>query len=612
MKTQETSSRHFIGIDLGTTNCALASLPQNETAEKPEPFQISQIIDQGMQAPRKTLPSFEYIPTEAEAENHVYQLAWDATPELIAGEWARKQGEKLPGRLISSAKSWLSTSSGKLKNLPLTAPADVPKYSAVEASSCLLTHLKQEWNLAHPQEPLEQEELILTVPASFDAVARDLTLEAAKMAGLPQVVLLEEPVAAFYAWISHTPDWRKEVSVGDVVLVCDIGGGTTDFSLIAVEEVKGELQLTRIAVGNHILLGGDNMDLALARTIQLKFEKEGKTINQSQWLSLAHSCRHAKEKLLGDASLAEVPVVLPGRGSQLMGGTLQTRLTRKEMMEVLLEGFFAPCSASDIPQEPRKTGLRTVGLNYASDPAILKHLAHFLRESLRQIAPDHSLNSKLEGKSFVHPSVILFNGGVTHATAFCERIQNVLNQWLKEEGSPEIKVLKATDPDLAVALGAAYYGQARSGKGVRVRSATTFAYYLGVESSLPAIPGMPPVLNGLCVAPAGMEEGTALDIPGIEFGLVVGEMVEFPFYISRTRPEDQAGSLIEDARSSLEELAIIETTLSREETAQASGTVIPVTLRVVLTELGSLEIWCDAVDHNGNWKLEFHLRKEGE
>ncbi|MBF0237058.1 MAG: Hsp70 family protein [SAR324 cluster bacterium] len=612
MKTHESSSKHFIGIDLGTTNCALASLPQNETAEKPEPFQISQIIDQGMQAPRKTLPSFEYIPTEAEAENHVYQLAWDATPKLIAGEWARKQGEKLPGRLISSAKSWLSTSSGKLKNLPLAAPADVPKYSAVEASSYLLKHLKQEWNQEHPQNPLEQEDLILTVPASFDAVARDLTLDAAKAAGLNQVVLLEEPVAAFYAWISHTPDWRNEVSVGDVVLVCDIGGGTTDFSLIAVEEVNGELQLTRIAVGNHILLGGDNMDLALARTIQLKFEKEGKTINQSQWLSLGHSCRHAKEKLLGEASLVEVPVVLPGRGSQLMGGTLQTRLTREEMMDVLLEGFFAPCSASDIPQEPRKTGLRTVGLNYASDPAILKHLAHFLRESLRQIAPDHSLNSKLEGKSFVHPSVILFNGGVTHATAFCERIQNVLNQWLKEEGSPEIKVLKATDPDLAVALGAAYYGQARSGKGVRVRSATTFAYYLGVESSLPAIPGMPPVLNGLCVAPAGMEEGTALDIPGIEFGLVVGEMVEFPFYISRTRPEDQAGSLIEDARSSLEELAIIETTLSREETAQAAGTVIPVTLRVVLTELGSLEIWCDAVDHNGNWKLEFHLRKEGE
>ncbi|MBF0287147.1 MAG: Hsp70 family protein [SAR324 cluster bacterium] len=606
-------SKYSIGIDLGTTNSAFASYNHHdEESEQARSFMIPQLIDQSMVDALPSLSSFLYHPAEHEMEGKVFQLPWNENPSHIVGAYARDQGEKTPQRLSSSAKSWLCSQEGRhAKILPLAAPPEIEKMSAVEASSAYLKHLFDAWNHANPEDGLSTQDVTLTVPASFDVVARDLSMDAAKNAGFGEITLLEEPIAAFYAWIAENQDdWRTIINVGDVVLVCDIGGGTTDFSLISVSEEEGNLTLSRIAVGEHILLGGDNMDLALARTVQVKMEQDGKKLEQWQFFGLAHSCRKAKESLLSDPSLGEVSVVIPGRGSKLIGGTLSSNLTRNEIEGTLLEGFFGECGVNDHPQVARRTGLRTIGLNYAADSAILKHLARFLSESKKYVDSDSPLAEKIGASAFVHPTAILFNGGVTKAGIFQERIMAVINQWLQDDNGSPVSTLQAENPDLAVSLGAAYYGSVRRGKGVRVKSASAFSYYIGVESAMPAIPGMPALLNGLCVVPVGTEEGSSFDIPGLEFGLVVGEPVDFRFFIGRDRPEDQLGETVENAEESLEELTTLEVHFSVEEGESADQTVIPVRLRVILSEIGSLELWCDAIEGDQSWKLEFNLREE--
>lgn len=604
-------SKYSIGIDLGTTNSALALFDhEDENTEAAASFSIPQLIDQSMVDKRTSMPSFLYKPTEQELDKKVFKLPWDDSPSQIVGTFARDQGEKTPQRLVSSAKSWLCAHDGRRnKILPLSASPDIDKVSAVEASSNYLRQLTSAWDHGNKDNPAQKQDVVLTVPASFDAVARDLTLEAARDAGLQDVTLIEEPIAAFYAWIAEDPkEWRKRINVGDVVLVCDLGGGTTDFSLIAVSEEDGNLSLSRIAVGEHILLGGDNMDLALARKVQLKLEEKGKKLEQWQFFGLAHSCRRAKESLLSDASLGKVSVVIPGRGSKLIGKTLSSELTREEVEESLLDGFFAPCGINDHPRTARRMGLRTIGLDYASDSAVLKHMAKFLVDSKKFIDPDSPVAEKLQSASFVHPTAILFNGGVTKADIFQKRVVDTMNQWLSADGGEPVKTLELRDPDLSVSLGAAYYGSVRRGKGMRIKSATAFSYYIGVESAMPAIPGMPPLLNGLCLVPVGMEEGSDIAIPESEFGLVIGEPVDFRFFIGRDRPQDSTGSTVENAEESLEELSILELNLSADE--RADRKVIPVRLRVNLTEIGALEIWCDAIDGDQSWKLEFNLREE--
>ncbi len=606
-------SKYSIGIDLGTTNSAIASYNHHdEETDQAHSFMIPQLIDQSMVDSLPSLPSFLYHPAEHEVEGNVFQLPWNDNPSHIVGTYARNQGEKTPQRLSSSAKSWLCSQEGRhTKILPLAAPSEIEKISAVEVSSSYLRHLLDAWNHSNPEDGLSYQDVTITVPASFDVVARDLSIDAARNAGFEEITLLEEPIAAFYAWISeHQEEWRNIINVGDVVLVCDIGGGTTDFSLIAVSEEDGNLTLSRIAVGEHILLGGDNMDLALARTVQMKMEQDGKKLEQWQFFGLAHSCRKAKESLLSDPSLGEVAVVVPGRGSKLIGSTLSSNLTREEIEGTLLEGFFGWCGVQDHPQVARRTGLRTIGLNYAADSAILKHLARFLTESKKYIEPESPLAERVGDAAFVHPTAILFNGGVTKAGIFQERIMAVLNQWLQDDSGSPVSTLQAENPDLAVSLGAAYYGSVRRGKGVRVKSASAFSYYIGVESAMPAIPGMPPLLNGLCVVPVGTEEGSSFDIPGLEFGLVVGEAVDFRFFIGRDRPEDQLGFTVENAEEALEELTTLEVHFSAEEGESADKTVIPVRLRVILTEIGSLELWCEAIEGEQSWKLEFNLREE--
>ena len=597
-----------IGIDLGTTNSALAFI-HHEEAEKSQILSIPQLIDRNLLDELPTLPSFLYYPLEEESSSLLGHLHWETANVHLVGTGAQVLGEKNPQRLVSSAKSWLGHPEGqKQAILPLYSPKDLTKISAVDAATAYLQHMREVWDESHLQELISDQQVIITVPASFDAVARELTLQAATAAGFSTITLLEEPISAFYAWLAENGEnWRDQVSIGDLILVCDIGGGTTDFSLILVRQEEGSLQLDRIAVGDHILLGGDNMDLTLARTLQLKMQEKGHQLQQWQFFGLAHSCRKAKEQLLQDTKLDSVSVVVPGRGSSLVGGTISCELTHQELEEALLEGFFSTCGVEDRPtQHTQRTGLRTLGLNYAQDSRILRHLAQFLHDS-RQRIDDEELPENILQQEFLAPSAILFNGGTTKAPLFRDRIIETLNGWLEAAEQPSLKLLELSDPDLAVAQGAAYYGSVQRGLGLRIRSANTFSYYIGVESTMPVIPGMPPFMNGLCVAPSGMEEGSEVHLLGMEFGLLVGQTAQFRFFISRER-KDEAGDLVENAEEELEELASLEVCLEMED---ATGSqVVPVQLRTLLTELGALELWCEKTGGSQQWKLEFNLRGE--
>jgi molecular chaperone DnaK (HSP70) len=455
---------------------------------------------------------------------------------------------------------------------------------------------------------LEQQDVTITVPASFDPAARELTVEAARSVGLGQAVLLEEPQAALYSWIENSEgDWRNHVNVGDVILVIDVGGGTTDLSLIAVTEQDGNLQLTRVAVGDHILLGGDNMDLALAYTVKAKLEQEsGKKLESWQLQSLTHACREAKEKLFNQTDLQSMPIVVASRGSSLIGGTLRTELTRDELNRVLVEGFLPHVPVQEKPVVRPRSGLRSAGLPYAQDAGITRHLAAFLsrqKDATSEFA--HAANA--EHASFLHPTAVLFNGGVLKAGVLSERLMTILNNWLQAEQAPGARLLQGADLDLAVARGAAYYGFVRKGKGVRIKGGTAASYYVGVESAMPAVPGLPPEIEALCIAPFGMEEGTEQELPNDEFGLIIGEPVRFRFFASKTRRDDQVGSRLESwSDDELEELDEIEILLPEE--GKAPGEIVPVHLSSSVTEVGTLELKAVSNRDQKRWKIEFDVR----
>jgi hypothetical protein len=606
-------SRFVVGIDLGTTNSALAYVDTGagEAADvRPTPMPVPQVVQAGTVETRALLPSFLYLPGPNELPAGSLKLPWDASRDFAVGEFARQQGSVVPTRLVSSAKSWLCHSGvdRRAKILPWKAPEGSRRVSPLEASTLYLKHLVEAWNFQIardvPANRLEQQDVILTVPASFDAAARELTVEAARAAGLEHVTLLEEPQAAFYAWIDAQGDsWREQVEVGDVVLVCDVGGGTTDLTLIAVGEEAGQLVLTRVAVGDHILLGGDNMDLALAHGVASQLAGRNVKLDAGQMLMLWHACRGAKEKLFADASLASAPVTVLGRGSKVIAGTIKGELTRSDMERVLTSGFFPDCPSDAEPTRQRAVGLQELGLPYASDPAVTKHLAHFLHRHAEVLA--ERVQGKKGRKKVTGPTALLFNGGVFKAEPLRQRVATVLNGWSKNTG--EVKVLRNDDLDLAVARGAAYYGLVRRGKGVRIRGGAARVYYVGVETSLPAIPGFPPPLKALCVVPFGMEEGTETDVPGQEFGLVVGAPAEFRFLGSTVRRGDEVGTLVEDWEGQIEELAPIATTLNAPSNQE--GRTVPVHLHSKMTEVGTLELWCLSRDGKQRWKLEFNVRE---
>lgn len=605
------NQRFSVGIDLGTTHCVLSYAKICDTDDEftQEVMAIAQLTAPGMVEDSYQLPSFLYQAHEVELAEGSTALPWTAKPEFLVGEIARNLGSKTPIRLVSSAKSWLCHAGVDCKSpiLPIEAPEDVVRVSPFQASVAYLQHMRDAWQNKHPASPLAQQDLVITVPASFDPAARELTVEAARAVGLDQAILLEEPQAAVYSWIEKSHgDWRKQATCGDVILVIDIGGGTTDLSLIAVTQQSGNLELTRVAVGDHILLGGDNMDLALAYTVKAKLEKEGQRLQPWQIQALTHGCREAKEKLFSDDSLDSMPLVVASRGSSLIGGTLRTELTRDEVQRVLVEGFLPRVAVSDRPVSRTRTGLRTAGLPYAQDAGITRHLAAFL--SKQQYATNDLADVNLpEHATFLHPTAVLFNGGVLKANALAERLMAVLNSWLLAEQAPEARLLAGADLDLAVARGAAYYGFVRKGKGVRIKGGTAASYYVGVESAMPAVPGMAPELEALCIAPFGMEEGTQEELPDDEFGLVIGEPVRFRFFASNTRREDRVGVRLDYwTDEELSELAEIEITLPQEN--HRPGEVVPVHLCAAVTEVGTLELNAVSQKDSGRWKIEFDVR----
>jgi molecular chaperone DnaK (HSP70) len=553
------SPRPVIGIDLGTTNSALA-YTRDEVVEI---FAIPQFVHPGEQRDEPLLPSFLFL--------------YEAGP--IVGVLAQRKGLENPGRLVSSAKSWLSHS-GIDRNaaiLPPNAPEGVAKISPVEASRQYLLHLRDAWNTKHPDRAFDTHQILVTVPASFDAAARDLTLKAADEAGYRNITLLEEPQAAFYAWIERNPNWRELVGVGDLILVIDIGGGTTDFSLIAVKEHEGEIALERIAVGDHILLGGDNIDAALAHHIAQGLPKK---LDALQFHAVWQQCRVAKEILLEEGSTEkERAITILGRGTGVVGGSLKTRLKRADLDAILLGGFLPEVSLNDEPQG-RRAPLFEFGLPYAADAAITRHLAHFLHHN--QATPTH----------------VLFNGGVLRAGVVRTRILDVLNGWLPQP----VTALAAGDLMHAVARGAAYYGLARQGRGVRVRGGVPRTYYIGIEASVPAVPGFRTPLKALTVVPFGMEEGTGHRIVDRQFALSVGERAQFRFFQSAERRDDAAGVMLDEIPDGVEETAPIEVLLPGDP-----GETVLVTLESLVTETGVLELWFAARDGR-RWKLEFNIR----
>ncbi len=586
-------SRFVVGIDLGTTNCALGYVD----GEAPGPVQtlaVPQLVGPGEVAPRATLPSFLLLPTEHEVAPAAMALPWEPGARDAVGTFAQARGAELPHRLVASAKSWLS--SGNVDRTAAILPwrgadRDLPeggeRVSPVAASARYLAHLRQAWDLAHPDAPLADQDVLITVPASFDAVARELTVVAAREAGLPKITLLEEPQAAFYAWLASTGDaWRQKLVPGDVVLVCDIGGGTTDFTLIEITDDGGALALERVAVGDHILLGGDNMDLALAATSERTLGEQGKKLDAVQARGLVHACRRAKEDLLGPAAPNKVPVALVGRGSKLIGGTVRFDLERDASRALLIDGFFPRVPAEARPTRRRAGGLRELGLAYAADPAVTKHLAEFL------------------DRHDSAPTAVLWNGGVMKATAIRDRVRGVIGDWYGREP----RELEGTDLDLAVAIGAAHYGWVRRGGGVRIRGGTARAYYIGIEGAAPAIPGFAPPVKALCVAPFGMEEGTSADLPDDELGLVVGEPSTFRFFASSSRKDDAVGALVDPEAAELLELDPVEQEVAAGGERRA-GDLVPVALTATVTEVGTLELWCKAKDGAGRWKLEYAVRE---
>jgi hypothetical protein len=605
---------YSVGIDLGTTHTALSYLRHADESPRGAAqavLPIPQLTAPGTLEEKLLLPSFLYLPGEKEFAPGSLALPWDAGARDVVGEFARSHGAKVPTRLVASAKSWLCHAGvdRRAPLLPWQAPPEVTRISPLDASARYLQHLAKAWDASQAKgSALAAQDVVLAVPASFDAAARELTLEAAKLAGLPEVVLLEEPQAALYAWLEAAGEgFRKKLKVGDVILVVDVGGGTSDFSLIAVLEKNGELELQRLAVGDHILLGGDNMDLALAHALGGKLTAAGQKLDAWQLQSLTYACRVAKEKLFGSAGLPKAPISLAARGSSLVGGTVKTELLRGELEALLTDGFFPKVAVSESPRTARHSGLALMALPYAQDAAVTRHLAAFLSRQARALASADA-PIRVAGKAFVHPTAVLFNGGVFKADPLRARVLEVLNGWLAADGGQKARELEGADLDLAVARGAAYYGWVRRGHGLRIRGGTARAYYVGVEASVPAVPGVEPPVRALCVAPFGMEEGTQADVPPQDFGLVVGEETRFRFFASSTRRDDKVGQFVDGAERSndFEELSPVETALTGGEAR--AGQLVPVNLQAAVTEVGSLELRCLEKGGQGRWKLELNVR----
>lgn len=619
------TAKFVIGVDLGTTNSVLAYSPLGGDMSEVRVLPIPQLVAAGTVESRTALPSFLYVAAEHERAAGLFDLPWAKQRGYVVGELARRRAAEAPERTLGAAKSWLSHSRVDRRQaiLPWNAPAEVERVSPVTASQRYLEHLMAAWKEAYPQAPFCQQRVVLTVPASFDPVARELTREAALAAGFPDdFVLLEEPQAALYAWLAtHGDRWRKLLRVGETILVCDVGGGTTDLTLIRVIEDEGTLALQRVAVGDHLLVGGDNMDLTLAHLVASQFAQQGVKLDPWQSVSLWHSCRTAKESLLQSGGRETETISVLGRGSKLIGGTVSVEVQRQAIGNVLADGFFPYCELHDRPRKQRASGFQELGLPYESDPALSRHLAAFLSAhaaSLSQAALLQTFSGAHEGAADAGhaaphgtlPSHVLFNGGVFKSELLRNRLLDLLQRWSGEqvatrplEGEPDL--------DHAVARGAAHYGWTKEHGGVRIRGGTARSYYVGIETAGLAIPGAPRPLRALCVVPFGMEEGTQNDVPSGEIGLVLGEPAQFRFFSSTTRKLDPPGTLLDQwHEDELIEASPLETTLPADQSDH--DYYVPVRFQSRITELGMFELWCVATNSNQRWKLEFNVREQEE
>ncbi len=602
----EHSSRYLIGIDLGTTNSVVAYIDTDQTPQSGQAeinvFEVPQLVGPGEVRAVPALPSFLYFPADDELESGTIRLPWDERPESLVGVMARDHGSLMPSRQVMSAKSWLSHGAINRRDKILPREAQPPLISPVEASARYLVHLRNAWNLAVADDGrddtslFEKQEIVLTVPASFDEEARELTVEAARQAGLDNFTLLEEPLAAFYAWIAnHQEVLKDELSDGDLVLICDIGGGTTDFSLVRARVAGDDVQFERQAIGEHLLLGGDNLDLAIARLVEAKLN--GAKLTMRQRHGLQRACCAAKEQLLSDAELEHVPITILGSGRQVVGQMLSSELHRDEVIEALTNGFLPLSAVNDAPKHGRSAGLRELGLPYASDPAITKHLAAFLRQAAAGMAADAGAPSESHSR-FARPDVILFNGGFCAPPVVRDRIIDAVANWFSDSAEAwRPRVLRSVAMDSAVAKGAAHYGRVRRGLGVRVRAGSARTYYIGVRSEQG--------LQGVCVLPSGVEEGTTLPPSSREFAALANRPVSFTLYSSRTR-HDAQGEVVDLEGEQVHRHAPLATVLRYGKKMRDLD--LAVRLRASFTELGTLELWCESVSSPHRWRLQFELR----
>lgn len=595
----EPLSRYVVGIDLGTTNCAVCYVDTDRGSAEIAPFAVPQLVAPGEVERRQTLPSFHYQPAAGEFAAAALRLPWQGEPpEHVVGLFAREHGRLVPGRAIDSAKSWLCH--GGIDRtaplLPWHGAEDATALSPVEVSARYLQHIRQAWDDAHRNHPLADQDVVLTLPASFDEVARELTVQAAKLAGLPRVVLIEEPQAAFYAWIDrHRGQWEQRVQPGQKILVCDIGGGTSDFTLIRVRRQQDErIEFHRVAVGDHLLLGGDNMDLAIAHHLEGRLADGGK-LPPRQWSLLVRSCRHLKETLLQPQGPESISVNLPASGRRLVGGGQQIEVSGEEVRRLLLDGFLPEVSLDAEPQR-LQSGFQEFGLPYAADAAITRQLAAFLTAHRHAGSDDSPSNSPDHDPA--RPDLVLFNGGVVASPLVRQRLLDSLSRWFDQDGQgwrPE--VMENDRLDLAVAHGAAYFGMVRRGQGVRIAAALARTYYIEVDAGRPL---------ALCLLPAGIEPGQETHLPDRVFELSLLQPVEFPLSVSSTRLTDRPGDLVPIDAEQLRALPPIRTVLrvDRQKRAQT----IPVQLHARLTEIGTMELWCREAGGQRTWQLQFDIR----
>jgi len=595
--------RYIIGIDLGTTNSAVSYVDLEAEESKNRGiklFKIPQLTGLGEVSALPVLPSFCYLPGKYDISEDAIKLPWQADDDHFVGTLARDHGAKIPSRLVSSAKSWLchSQADRRARILPWGAGEEIPKISPVQATAAYLKHIRLAWNSRQGDNDdlyLENQMVMATVPASFDEVARDLTIEAANMAGIKHITLLEEPLAAFYSWlIKHEKKWRDFIRPGELVLVCDVGGGTTDFTLITLRETEGSPRFERIAVGDHLILGGDNIDLALARHVEQQFNNR-QPLSNERWKTLCHLCRQAKENILNQGTETET-ITMMGEGTGLIAGTLTARLDRPTLEKILLEGFFAKAAPAEKADQPPKKGISEFGLPYESDPAITRHIGMFLEKHKDDIR-------NFLGERSAFPDLILFNGGTLKSSLVQEQIRKAIRHWFDINDQQGPCVLENPNPDLAVALGASYYGLVKTGIGVRVGSGSPRSYYLGFTRTTDS---GAEEKAAICLVERGVDEGTTISLPeDRKFEVLTNQPVSFELYSSSFRSGDRCGDVL-PIDETLTPLPPLQTVIQFGQ--KGKKTTLPVAIEAEYTEMGVLALWCRSVSTNHRWRLQFQLR----